>query len=156
MTAEIDWDEEEFTRKETERQDQVDGMIMEVILRCAPYDAEIDWDIGLIGVVRDAIQEVLVDELKIMTEQEFYPYRDLEPEPSEEPDNTEMIITDEEMVTTLMEVVKGMDADDLAKLAGDFIGGLCWYTNDGLYSFTPDENYCGGLDWTKDNYNVNE
>jgi hypothetical protein len=151
-------DYKEFTNRETERQDWVDGSIFELLEQCAPDGAVIEWDIEDISEIREAIQEILVEKHKLMTELEFYPYREYDAveNPDYKPDNTEMIITDEQIVVAIREAVESMDADDLAKLAGDFIGGLCWYTNDGLYSFIPDENYCGGLDFTKENYNVSE
>jgi tetrahydromethanopterin S-methyltransferase subunit A len=76
-----------------------------------------------------------------------------ETEQLEDPNTAEMIITDEQLVTAMKSVVEDMDADELAQLAGDALGGLCWYTEDGLYSFVPDENYCGALDFTKEKEN---
>lgn len=64
----------EFTRAETARQDLVDEQISLLITTLIPADCEFDWDIELIGIIRDALQEVIVDEMGAMTEQEFYPY----------------------------------------------------------------------------------
>ena len=69
-----------FTQAETERQDIVDNSIYQLLTDLAPWGAEIDWDMEYIAEVRDVIQEILVDELGLMTEQKFYPYRELEPE----------------------------------------------------------------------------
>ena len=72
-------DEYNFTGIETERQDCVDDACYDLICAFCPNGLEdIEWDIELIGKIRDALQEVLVDDLKLMTEQEFYPYRELE------------------------------------------------------------------------------
>ena len=69
-----------FTQAETERQDIVDNLIYQLLTDLAPWGSEIDWDMEYIAEVRDVIQEILVDELGLMTEQKFYPYRELEPE----------------------------------------------------------------------------
>jgi hypothetical protein len=69
-----------YTQAETERQDIVDNLIYQLLTDLAPWGSEIDWDMEYIAEVRDVIQEILVDELGLMTEQKFYPYRELEPE----------------------------------------------------------------------------
>jgi hypothetical protein len=66
--------ERELTPEEIKRQDKVDNMIMELIVRCAPPDAIIDWDIELIGQVRDALWGIIVEQLNLMTSYAFYPY----------------------------------------------------------------------------------
>ena len=68
--------EDEFTQQETDRQDYVDNVIQHTLDRLA--GTAIDWNIEYIGEIRDAIQSIIVDELKLMTEQEFYPYREIE------------------------------------------------------------------------------
>jgi len=70
-------DGEIFTQAETERQDIVDNLIYQLLTDLAPWGAEIDWDMEYIAEVRDVIQEILVDELGLMTEMQFYPYRKL-------------------------------------------------------------------------------
>ena len=71
--------EDNWTGREEERQDCVDDACYDLICAFCPNGLEdIEWDIELIGKIRDALQEVLVDDLKLMTEQEFYPYRELE------------------------------------------------------------------------------
>lgn len=134
---------EEWTEAETDRQDYVDNVIEHTIDRLA--GTALEHNIEFIGKVRDALQEIIVDDLKLMTEQEFYPYRVLESEPKQK----EMIITDEQLVTAMQKEIEDMDADELAIMAGDWLGGLCWYTNDNLYSFIPDERYYGALEFTK-------
>jgi hypothetical protein len=70
-------DGEIFTGAETDRQDIVDNLIYQLLTDLAPWGSEIDWDIEYIAEVRDVIQEILVDELGLMTEMQFYPYREL-------------------------------------------------------------------------------
>ena len=41
------------------------------------YIDSIEWDIELISKVREAVQEVLVNDLHLMTEMQFYPYVEL-------------------------------------------------------------------------------
>jgi len=66
-----------FTGAETDRQDIVDNLIYQLLTDLAPWGTEIDWDTEYIAEVRDVIQEILVDELGLMTEMQFYPYREL-------------------------------------------------------------------------------
>jgi hypothetical protein len=68
---------EEFSEAENERQDIVDGAIYNLISEMCPKNAEVEWNIERIGKIRDALQEVLVDDMKVMNEQEFYPYREI-------------------------------------------------------------------------------
>jgi hypothetical protein len=143
----------ELTKFEIEQQDIVDSACYELITQFTPNGLEdVEWNIELIGKIRDALQEVIVDDLKLMTEMEFYPYieYDAVENPDYKSDNSEMIVTDEQLVTAIKQVIDEIDADETAKIAGDFLGGLCWYTNDGLYSFIPDENYNGALDFIKE------
>jgi len=142
----------ELSLREINRQDFVDNQVYELLCTLDTDPNEIEWNIELIAKIRDAVQEVLVDDLKLMTEQEFYPYLEYDAveNPDYRPDNTEMIVTDEQLVIAMKQVIEDIDADDLGVLAGDWLGGLCWYTNDGLYSFIPDERYSGGLDFTKE------
>lgn len=53
------------------RQDAVDNAIHAVLVELA--GKEMEWDISLIGTVRDHIAEAFQD-YGIMTEMEFYPY----------------------------------------------------------------------------------
>ena len=63
----------ELTEQQIERQDFVDNAIYDLINELIPSDKEMEWDIEVIGEVRDAIQAQLV-ERGLCTEQEFYPY----------------------------------------------------------------------------------
>ena len=63
-----------LTQQQVERQDFIDNTIFDLILSINPTDKEINWDIEMIGEVRDVLKEWLVDKLNLTTEQEFYPY----------------------------------------------------------------------------------
>lgn len=65
----------ELTDEQIERQDYVDNAIFSLICDVNPSDTELEWDIELIGNVRDAIQNELVSR-KVCTAQEFYPEMD--------------------------------------------------------------------------------
>lgn len=143
----------ELSLREIEQQDIVDDACYQLITEFCPNGLlDVEWNIEHIAKIRDALQEVIVDDMKLMTEQEFYPYieYDAVENPDYKSDDTETIVTDEQLVTAMKQVLEDIDADELGVLAGDWLGGLCWYTNDGLYSFIPDERYCGGLDFTKE------
>ena len=64
----------EFTKKEILRQDFVDNEVFDLINKLLSPTASIDWDIEIIGNVRDAIRREVTDR-QIMSEQELYPYR---------------------------------------------------------------------------------
>ncbi|HPT40643.1 MAG TPA: hypothetical protein PLQ44_03545 [Candidatus Paceibacterota bacterium] len=61
-----------LTKKQIERQDFVDNAINNLIQELNPTEAEINWDIDMIGEIRDIIQLYFID-LKICSETEFYP-----------------------------------------------------------------------------------
>ena len=61
-----------MTHKKINRQDEVDNAIFDLITQINPTDKEIEWDLELIGAIRDAIQKELVDR-KICTAKQFYP-----------------------------------------------------------------------------------
>lgn len=62
-----------LTKEQIRRQDFVDNEIFELIQRLAQQD-KIKWDIEIIGNIRDAVQIAIVDDRKLMSEAEFYPY----------------------------------------------------------------------------------
>jgi hypothetical protein len=64
---------QKFTEDQIKRQDFVDNEIYDLVKRLAPSTGEIDWDIEMIGDIRDTIQHWLVDKYKIVGELEFYP-----------------------------------------------------------------------------------
>lgn len=63
----------ELTDQQISRQDFVDNAIHDLINELIPSVKEMEWDIEVIGEVRDVIQAMLVGR-GICTEQEFYPY----------------------------------------------------------------------------------
>jgi hypothetical protein len=64
----------ELTQEEIKRQDYVDNAIYQLIREINPADKKIEWDIEMIGDVRDVIAEWMIERLKITDEQNFYPY----------------------------------------------------------------------------------
>jgi hypothetical protein len=62
-----------FTEDQINRQDFVDNAIYDLVKRLIPLPREIEWDIEMIGDIRDTIQHWLVDKYKIIDELEFYP-----------------------------------------------------------------------------------
>lgn len=62
-----------MNQKDINRQDFVDNQIYTLINDLNPSKDQIEWDIELIGEVRDAIEDILVDKLNICEEYEFYP-----------------------------------------------------------------------------------
>ncbi len=64
----------ELTDKQIERQDFVDNAIFNLIQSLNTTDKAINWDIEMIGEIRDVIAEWMIERLKITDEQNFYPY----------------------------------------------------------------------------------
>jgi hypothetical protein len=64
---------EKLTEDQINRQDFVDNGIFDLVKRLIPSTKEIEWDIEMIGDIRDTIQHWLVDRYKIAEELEFYP-----------------------------------------------------------------------------------
>jgi hypothetical protein len=62
-----------FTEDQIKRQDFVDNEIYDLVKRLIPSKSAIEWDIEMIGDIRDTIQHWLVDKYKIVDELEFYP-----------------------------------------------------------------------------------
>jgi hypothetical protein len=62
-----------FSDEQLKRQDFVDNEIYDLVKRLIPASIEIEWNIEMIGDIRDAIQHWLVDKYKIVDELEFYP-----------------------------------------------------------------------------------
>jgi hypothetical protein len=65
---------EELTKKEISRQDLVDNKIFELINDLNPTDQSIEWNIEMIGEIRDLISNWIVDNLNLCKEKEFYPF----------------------------------------------------------------------------------
>jgi len=64
---------DKFTDDQINRQDFVDNEIYDLLNRLIPSTGEIEWDIEMIGDIRDTIQHWLVDRYKVVDELEFYP-----------------------------------------------------------------------------------
>jgi hypothetical protein len=62
-----------FTEDEIKRQDFVDNQIYDLVKRRIPSRREIEWNMEMIGDIRDTIRHWLVDKYKIVDELEFYP-----------------------------------------------------------------------------------
>ena len=63
-----------LTNRQTERQDFVDNEIFELLQKCLPPSKTMKWDIEIIGAIRDAMKEQIVDKQNLMSEAQFYPY----------------------------------------------------------------------------------
>jgi hypothetical protein len=66
----------ELTDKQIDRQDFVDNAIFQLVQRVNSTDKNIEWDIEMIGEVRDVIRQWIVERMTITDEQTFYPYID--------------------------------------------------------------------------------
>jgi len=60
-------------RAKIERWDLVDNTIHEMLKELNPSSKELEWDIKPISEIREVIIQYFVEELKICTEDEFYP-----------------------------------------------------------------------------------
>jgi len=63
----------ELTQKQIKRQDYVDNAIYELLQSLNPTERFIDWDIEMIGDLRDEIQFYIMNKTNCL-EQDFYPY----------------------------------------------------------------------------------
>lgn len=64
----------ELTKQQIARQDFVDNQIFNLINSLLPKSKQIEWDIELIGEAREFLRLEIVDELKIIDEDKFYPF----------------------------------------------------------------------------------
>ena len=63
-----------LTKRQIDRQDFVDNEIFDLMQKCLPPSKTMEWDIEVIGAIRDAMKEQIVDKQKLMSEAQFYPY----------------------------------------------------------------------------------
>ena len=63
-----------LTKQQINRQDFVGNQIFELIQKFLPPSKQIDWDIEMIGTIRDAMRKQLVSKQKIINEEQLYPY----------------------------------------------------------------------------------
>jgi hypothetical protein len=68
----------ELTEEQIDRQDLVDNachcLIEELAEQFHCSTVDIDWDIEDIGRIRDVVQDIIVNKLKLCSEKEFYPF----------------------------------------------------------------------------------
>jgi hypothetical protein len=64
--------EKELTRAELDRLDFVHNTIHQML--CDLAGREIEWDMEPIGEISDIAEELICNQLKLMTEQEFAPF----------------------------------------------------------------------------------
>jgi DNA polymerase sigma len=62
-----------LSEEQIKRQDFVDNEIYDLVKRLTPLKSEIEWNIEMIGEIRDTIQHWLIDKYKIVDELEYYP-----------------------------------------------------------------------------------
>lgn len=62
-----------LTQKQIERQDFVDNKVYELINALLPSSKQIDWDIEVIGNIRDVVYEEISRKGKGGHERRFYP-----------------------------------------------------------------------------------
>jgi hypothetical protein len=60
-------------KQKIEQQDLVDNAIFDLIQTLNPTDKKIEWDIKHITEIRMVLENLYVNELKLCTEDEFYP-----------------------------------------------------------------------------------
>lgn len=64
----------ELTREQLQRQDFVDNRIFELLQSVHPSSRQLNWNIEMIGDVRDVLETWIVQHLGYCTSQAFYPY----------------------------------------------------------------------------------
>ncbi len=69
---------QELTKAQINRQDAVDTAIHQLL--CELSGKDLEWNMAHIGDVFNACQDVICNQLKLMTEMEFYPHLE-DPEP---------------------------------------------------------------------------
>jgi len=55
------------------RQDYVDNQIFQLLQTVSPSQQPIEWNIEMIGDIRDTIEKWVVDKMRVCTEKDFYP-----------------------------------------------------------------------------------
>ena len=64
---------ENLSDEQLKRQDFVDNQIYDLVKRLIPSTRKIEWNIEMIGDIKDTMQHWLTDQCKIVDELEFYP-----------------------------------------------------------------------------------
>ncbi len=65
---------DELSKNQLMRQDLVDSAIHELLRNINPSQEEIEWNIELIGEIREVIRHVFAERLEVTNEMTFYPY----------------------------------------------------------------------------------
>jgi hypothetical protein len=65
---------QELNNMQIERQNYVDDVIFELIQDINPTSIDLEWDIEMIGEIREEIGYWLIERLKLCDEMTFYPY----------------------------------------------------------------------------------
>ena len=64
----------QLTKQQIVRQDFVDNQIFALVNSLLPSQKQVEWDIEMIGDIRDVVRKRLVNKLDIVEETTFYPY----------------------------------------------------------------------------------
>lgn len=70
-----------LTDSQIRRQDFIDNAIYELLRKTNPSRREIEWNIEMIGEIRDIIRYWFVERLAITDEMNFYPYLPIDSSP---------------------------------------------------------------------------
>ncbi len=62
-----------LTDKQLQRQDFVDNAVFDLIQQVNPTKKKIKWNIEFIAYVRDSLESLFVERMKICDKQKFYP-----------------------------------------------------------------------------------
>ncbi|MBM3325180.1 MAG: hypothetical protein FJY66_05885 [Calditrichaeota bacterium] len=65
---------DKLTECQIARQDYVDNCIYDLLRNVAPKSAKMEWNIEVIGEIRDSMKSWIVDRLHLCNEEDFYPY----------------------------------------------------------------------------------
>jgi len=65
---------DELKNEHIKRQDYVDNEIFKLLNEINPTNRQIEWNIEMIGDIREMAEYWLVDKLKLSSEMDFYPF----------------------------------------------------------------------------------
>ena len=68
----------QLTKQQINRQDFVDNQIFELINSLVPPSKRIEWDIELIGNIRESFHKEIKKKIKNTKEKQFYPFINIE------------------------------------------------------------------------------
>ena len=68
----------QLTKQQINRQDFVDNQIFELINSLVPPSKRIEWDIELIGNIRESFYKEIKKKIKNTKEKQFYPFINIE------------------------------------------------------------------------------